>query len=315
MDSQTSADIRQWARGQGHELGDRGRIPGHIVSEYAREHRMPDGWQGQPSGHRTGKRQQKTRRAYLAATPIVLCNAVAVTGQFLFARTHLPTWGLPGDLLFAGALESIAVYLAYSAHEAQLADDSSLRLRLASYLYGLMIGAINYGHYASFQHPNSEAIAVGLMSASSPWLWAIFTRRMSRDALRRQGLIEGHAVRLGATRTLWHPVRSVQALWLATWHGETDPQAAIALYEDRSGERRTARELSRIVLEAEDIPAGNGALALAAGPEPGDHIILACGHKAIAKGSPRFGTMLHCNRCGAEVPYADGVVIPSYEAS
>ena len=43
----------------------------------------------------------------------------------------------------AMALESIAVYLAFRAHAAQLANDSALRLRLASYGFAAVIGAMN----------------------------------------------------------------------------------------------------------------------------------------------------------------------------
>jgi hypothetical protein len=158
----------------------------------------------------------------------MLVNLCAFFGQLAFLRTHLP-WILPGQILVAVALESVAVYLAYHAHVAQLADDSSMRLRVAAELFALIIGAMNYSHYAHQWRPDFAAVAFGLCSAISPWLWSIHSRRESRDALKAQGLIEGHAVRLGATRWFWHPIKSARVMFRATWEGITSPRDAIAL--------------------------------------------------------------------------------------
>lgn len=166
-------------------------------------------------------------RAAVVAVPVVLVNAVAFAGQLAFLRDHLH-WPLAGQIMMAVALESIAIYLAFHAHVAQLANDSALRLRLASYGFGLVIGAMNYSHYADHWRPTFAAVALGLMSASSPWLWAVHSRRSSRDALLAQGLVEHHALRLGSTRWTWHPVRSARVMWLATWEGITTPAEALA---------------------------------------------------------------------------------------
>ena len=174
-------------------------------------------------------RQIAAHRGWLAAIPVVLVNAVAFYGQLAFLRHHLVA---PSGIqaLVAVALESIAVYLAWQAHLAQLADDSAMRLRLAAYGMAALIGTMNYSHYAAAHwRPTFAAIAFALCSAISPWLWSIHSRRESRDALKAKGLIEPHAVRLGVTRWLWHPWRSPQVMWHATWHGVTDPAEAIAL--------------------------------------------------------------------------------------
>jgi hypothetical protein len=166
------------------------------------------------------------RRA-AAAVPVVLVNVVAFAGQLAFLREHLP-WTLAGQILMAVTLESIAVYLAWQAHLAALANDSALRLRLAAYGFALVIAAMNYSHYAGpGWSPTFAAVAVALCSAASPWLWGIHTRRVSRDQLMTAGLIEPHALRLGATRWVWHPYRSVRVMKAAAWHGETDPGRAI----------------------------------------------------------------------------------------
>jgi hypothetical protein len=170
-------------------------------------------------------------RAIAAAIPVVLVNAVAFAGQLAFLHDHLP-WPLAGQIMMAVALESVAVYLAFHAHAAQLANDSALRLRLASYGFAAVIGAMNFSHYAGpGWRPTFAAVAVGLMSASSPWLWAIHSRRVSRDALLASGLIEPHALRLGPTRWAWHPVRSARVMWLATWDGITEPKEAVTRWE------------------------------------------------------------------------------------
>lgn len=169
------------------------------------------------------------RRAWLAAGPVVLVNLVAFFGQLAFLRTHLH-WPWPGQILVAVALESVAVYLAYHAHLAQLANDSALRLFAASRGFAAVIGAMNYSHYAApHWRPTFAAVAFGLMSASSPWLWGVHSHRESRDDLMARGLVEPHAIRLGATRWTWHAWRSARVTWHATWKGETDPAAAIAL--------------------------------------------------------------------------------------
>ncbi|HEY7431908.1 MAG TPA: hypothetical protein VH641_14400, partial [Streptosporangiaceae bacterium] len=104
-------------------------------------------------------RTEITRRAF-AAVPVVLVNLVAFAGQLAFLREHLP-WGLAGDVLMAVTLESIAVYLAWQAHLAQLANDSALRLRLAAYSFALVIAAMNYSHYAGpGWQPTFAAVAV-----------------------------------------------------------------------------------------------------------------------------------------------------------
>ena len=185
----------------------------------------PDRWHRVTSAARI----MTAHRGWLAAIPVILVNAVAFAGQLAFLRTHLP-WPLAGQVLVAVTLESVAVYLAWQAHVALAADDSALRLRLAAYGFAAVIGIMNYSHScAPHWRPTFTAVTFGLMSVSSPWLWSVHSRRVSRDALKAKGLIEPHGVRLGATRWTWHPLRSAKVMFRATWLGENDPAAAIAL--------------------------------------------------------------------------------------
>lgn len=181
-------------------------------------------------------------RTLAAAIPLILVNAVAFAGQLAFLRQHLP-WGLPGQVTMALALESIAVFLALHAHVAALANDSALRLRLSSYAFAVVIGTMNYSHFAGpGWRPTFPALAVGLMSASSPWLWSVHSRRVSRDALMARGLIEPHALRIGATRFMYHPARSFRVMRAAAWTGTTDPAEAIAAIEPQTAGARAAIE-------------------------------------------------------------------------
>ena len=167
--------------------------------------------------------------AVLTAVPIVGVNIAAFIGQFAYLRDHLPV-PRQAVILVAVILELIAVVLAYQAHEAQLKNDSTARLRFSSYALALIVGAMNYSHFADHWRPTVAALIFGLMSSISPWLWSVHSRRVSRDRLMAQGLIEKHAVRLGATRVAWHPVGSFRVMRRATWYGEVHPDRAISDY-------------------------------------------------------------------------------------
>lgn len=171
------------------------------------------------------------KRVAMAVTPLILVNLISVIAQFEFWHAHLP-WPVFAAAGFALALESIAIYLAYHAHIALVANDSAFRLRTASYVFGAGIGILNGSHYLNNGRLTAAAIGIGLCSASSPWLWGIHSRRESRDRLIANGLIEQHAVRLGFTRVFWHPAKSLSVFRMAAWTGESSPAAAITAWEE-----------------------------------------------------------------------------------
>lgn len=173
-----------------------------------------------------------------AAVPVIMVNGTAFIGQFAFIQAHVP-WPFIGQTLVAVTFETVAVYLAWQAHLATMADDSATRIKLGAYLFALIMGCMNYSHYAGpHLHPTFMAVGMFLMSTISPLLWGIHTRRSSRDKLMARGLVEPHAVRLGATRWTWHLYRSAVTTWLCTWSGENDPKRAIAMYEERKAARQ-----------------------------------------------------------------------------
>jgi hypothetical protein len=171
--------------------------------------------------------------------PLVLVNIVAVYGQYGWAEANLPGITVRGStfplwaVLFAAALESIAIYLSYEAHKARMAGDSSAKLWAAAYGVAFLAGALNYWHLADpvTHQPTPAAVAFAAMSLLSPWLWGIRSRSMNRDRLRDLDLIEPRAVKFSAARWALFPRQTFAAFKAAVWAGETNPRAAVALLE------------------------------------------------------------------------------------
>jgi hypothetical protein len=207
--------------------------------------------------------RRRFRHAVMAAIPVAMVNATAFIGQFAFIRVHVP-WILPGQVLAALTFESVAVTLAWHAHVAAMRNDSATRLKLGAYLVALVMGGMNYSHYAGpHWRPTVMAVGLAMMSAMSPWLWGIHTRRASRDKLMALGLLEPHAVRLGANRWTWHPLRSSRVMYWATWHGVNEPARAIGHFAARYGTADTP-ELARAGRTA--IPRATSQLAVPPAP-------------------------------------------------
>lgn len=177
----------------------------------------------------------------VGALPIVALNTVAVMGQLRWASTALTQWGLPGQILFSVACESVALNLCYQEYRAELANDASFGLKIAATLAGLAVGVLNWSH-----DPHAAiGIVTGTCSALSPWMWRTFTRRASRDKLFRNGQIEGRSIRLGMTRWLWHPYRSFLIKWESTWDGTTNVHAAVTRLDKRLTENAARKAAAK----------------------------------------------------------------------
>lgn len=167
--------------------------------------------------------------------PLLLVNAAAIYGQVGWAYEHLlidgqRVWAVA--ILFALALESVGFYLAAEAHSAAVANQSSSRLRWASYAVALLVGALNYAHFADpGLRPNAVALAFGGLSVISPWLWAIRSRSLSRTQLLAAGLLDARAVKFTAAQWVLYPKRTFSAFRSAVWVGETDPARARRLID------------------------------------------------------------------------------------
>jgi hypothetical protein len=168
------------------------------------------------------------KRALVTAIPLIFVNIVAFAGQFGYIQEHV-NWPTIGQVILALALETIALFLAYMAHQALVSEDSAYGLRLASYGAGVLIGLLNYSHYAGAGFaPTFLAVATGLMSMASPWLWGIYSRRQDRDRLKANNLLEPRSVKLGSLRwLLWTP-QSWHVFRQAVWSAENDPKRAVA---------------------------------------------------------------------------------------
>lgn len=183
------------------------------------------------AGGETPSRQAVRGRAFLVV-PLVLVNLAAVWGQAGWAFENITTGGWPGlivSILFAAAVESIGVYLAWESHESLMADQASAQLRLGSYAIGVLAGVLNFLHFSAQSF--ATGIAFGALSAISPWLWAIWSRARNRARLAELGLVDVRGVKLSTARKLWHPLKSVRVLSWAAWEGITDPLEAVSGWE------------------------------------------------------------------------------------
>lgn len=170
-------------------------------------------------------------RAFLAA-PLILVNLAAVWGQAGWAYDNITRGGGAGvavAVLFAFAVESIGVYLAWESHESLMADQASALLRLGSYAVGVLAGVLNFLHFSA--QSLATGVAFGALSAISPWLWAIWSRARNRTRLAELGLVDVRGVRLSTSRKLWHPRRSLAVIRWAAWAGVTDPRGAVEGWE------------------------------------------------------------------------------------
>lgn len=178
----------------------------------------------------------KRRGVAALLVPLVLVNAAAIWGQAGWAYNHVtePAWDaafrVALALTFAGAVESIGIYLAWESHEARMAGQPSGMLRYASFGMGILAGWLNYDHFHG-----TMAIAFAALSASSPFLWAVWSSARNRRRLAELGELDARGVRLGAARKFWHPWRSLQVVRWAAWEGVSSPAEAVRGWELMAG--------------------------------------------------------------------------------
>lgn len=195
---------------------------------------------------RPARSKDAAARARMYA-PLLLVNAAAVYGQVAFFYDRLapnfwPTTArLALALLVAAAVESIAVYVGWHAHDALLnkASATAAKLRRRSYALAALVGAINYAHFAApGMRPTAAAVAFGLLSLLSPWLWGLHTRRLQHVQLTVEGVLDGEGATFGASRLRHFPIRTWRARRWSIDHNVRDPVAA---WEGYRAERDRAR--------------------------------------------------------------------------
>ncbi|XTZ17026.1 hypothetical protein ACQSSU_06515 [Micromonospora echinospora] len=200
-------------------------------------------------------RRRKGREEFLTklrpVLPLLLINAGAAYAQAAYAYADIApadwqwTAKLTFAIAFAAALESIAVYVQWHAHDALLlkAYGTAAKLRRASWVIAGIVGVINYAHFADGWKPTAAAVAFALLSLLSPWLWGLHTRRAQHVQLLAEdaNLIDEGGVEFSTQRRRAFPIRSWQAQRWSIDHFERDPRKA---WEGYNAERR-ARTTSR----------------------------------------------------------------------
>jgi hypothetical protein len=183
---------------------------------------------------------------------ILLVNAAALYGQIGYGYGHYTADGTPGParlaiaLIVAAATETVSLYVGWHAHDALLSEATATaaHLRRVSYLIAGAVAAINYGHFApSLKAPNATAVAFGLMSLLSPWLWGLHTRRMHHLQLVHEGVVDCPGAVFGAARRRAFPIRTLAARRWSIDHGVVDPLEAWAGYNAERAARQ--RDVSR----------------------------------------------------------------------
>lgn len=183
--------------------------------------------------------------------PLLIVTGFAMYGQIAYGLVEYSpdTWPLQYRLIVAvGAavgVESIALYVAWHAHDAllQKASSAAARLRRASYLIALAVAGVNYAHFSDGWKPTPGAVVFALFSAASPWLWGLHTRRAQHMQLLREGHADSAGAVFSAERFRAFPLRTMGARRWSIDHGVSDPRAAWEGYKkDRAAEadRRSA---------------------------------------------------------------------------
>lgn len=183
--------------------------------------------------------------------PLLLINGFAAYAQAAYAYSEVApdTWVTPAKAAaavgFAVAVESIAVYVQWHAHDALMlnAHATAAKLRRASWFIAAAVGGINYTHFADHMRPTAAAVAFALLSLLSPWLWGLHTRRAQHKQLLAEdaNLIDVAGVEFSPQRRHAFPIRSIKAKRWSIDHYERDPRAAWEGYNAERKERQAAK--------------------------------------------------------------------------
>ncbi|MGI5153473.1 hypothetical protein ACQEVC_45340 [Plantactinospora sp. CA-294935] len=192
--------------------------------------------------------------------PLLLINGGAAYAQAGFAYDDVApnVWNVPSKLAFAlafsAALESVAVYVQWHAHDALLlkAYGTAARLRRSAWLIAAVVGAINYAHFADGLKPTPAAIAFGMLSLLSPWLWGLHTRRVQHVQLLAEdsNLIDDAGSEFSTARRRAFPWRTWQARRWSIDHGVRDPREAWRGYNAERIARKAEKTARKAAVEA-----------------------------------------------------------------
>ena len=181
--------------------------------------------------------EKESTRGATAKTvaPLIVVNALTVYGQLAYAYESIApaTWPVGARVIlsigFALAVESVALYIQWHAHDALLlrSHSTARSLRRTSFLVALIVGAMNYSHFTvKLDKPTAAGIAFGMLSLLSPWMWGLHSRRQARIQLLKERRVDDAGAEFSTTRKRMFPVRSWMAYRWSIDQNETDPVRA-----------------------------------------------------------------------------------------
>jgi hypothetical protein len=182
------------------------------------------------------------RGGWKLAASLLLVTTFAIYGQVV---TGLENYTAATDPLYvrwgvavgaAAAIESIALFVQWHAHDALLlkASATAARLRRASYLIAAAVATINYWHFSDQWQPTAAAVVFAVFSASGPWMWGLHTRRVQHLQLLREGQVDAAGAVFSAERWRAFPVRTYKARRYSIDYSITDPREAWESYRATS---------------------------------------------------------------------------------
>lgn len=185
--------------------------------------------------------------------PLLIVTTFAGYGQVSYGvDAYSPTeWVWPARMTIAlgvaVGIESIALYVAWHAHDALVRGDTggAARLRRASYLLALGQAAVNYSHFSEGLHPSPAAVIFAAFSAVGPWLWGLHSRRARHLQLVAARRVDAAGAVFAAERWRAYPIRTLLASRWSIDYGVTDPTEAWEGYRRERVERRREREERR----------------------------------------------------------------------
>jgi hypothetical protein len=186
--------------------------------------------------------QPAGRGGWKLAAPLLLVTTFAIYGQVVTGLENYtaqtdPVWVRWGVAIgAAAAIESIALFVQWHAHDALLlkASATAARLRRASYLIAAAVATINYWHFSDQWRPTAASVVFAVFSASGPWLWGLHTRRVQHLQLLREGQVDAAGAVFSAERWRAFPVRTYKARRYSIDYSITDPRAAWESYRAAS---------------------------------------------------------------------------------
>lgn len=194
-----------------------------------------------------GRRKPETARGAgrsVFATALVLITVAAVYGQIGYGIDHYT----PGSVLnylpegaahlvarlivavvIALAIESIANFVQYKAHEARLDRDPARAAMLSrsAYIIAGFVAFINYQHFcADGLAPTPAALVFAALSFLSPWLWSLRTRADEHKQRAADGTLDRAGAKFAAERWRQFPILTWRARRYSVMYNHTDPHEA-----------------------------------------------------------------------------------------